>query len=108
MKVDCKNWYNVTLFHDGFLDTLTGIVCHCLPLHGFACRARSFTSHLREITNSSHHVKVGMEVFGSAIQVGAQISFLERRSDYLPVLPLRVIRLTFAIYLWYDVPGRKI
>jgi len=32
MKVDCKNWYNVTLFHDGFLGMLTGVVCHCLPL----------------------------------------------------------------------------
>src|SRR6218665_936627 len=35
MKVDCKNWHIVTvvtLFHDGFLGTLTGVVCHYLPL----------------------------------------------------------------------------
>src|SRR6218665_53827 len=43
-----------------------------LPSSGFACRAHSFTSHLREVNNSSHQVKVGTEDFGSTTQVGPE------------------------------------
>ena len=42
---------------------------------GFACRARSFASHLREVINSSQLVKVvlgGHGGLGSAIQVGSE------------------------------------
>ena len=45
-----------------------------LPSPGFARHARSFTSHLREVTNSSHLVKVDTDLFGSAIQVGPESS----------------------------------
>jgi len=59
-----------------------------LPSSGFAFRARSFTSHLREVTNSSHLVKVDTEVFAWFSDPGrARIYVIERRSDYLPVLP---------------------
>src|SRR6218665_8497 len=30
-----------------------------LPFPSFACHAHSFASHLREVANSSHHMKVG-------------------------------------------------
>ena len=45
-----------------------------LPFPGFACRARSFISHLREVINSSNLVKVDTDFFGSAIQVGPESS----------------------------------
>src|SRR6218665_3880116 len=74
-----------------------------LPPSGFACRAGSFTSHLREVTNSSHLVKVDTDFFGLAIQVGPE------SPSYITSLfyATQVIRLTFAIYLWYNVSGRK-
>ena len=53
-----------------------------LPSSGFAFRPRG--------TNSSHHEKVGTDVFDSVAQAGSGPFVQGRRSDHLPVLPQRV------------------
>src|SRR6218665_1035303 len=107
MKVglDCKNWYKVTLFMMGFLARrqrwfAIASLWFCLP-----CPFVHLSLNLREVTNSSHLVKVDTDFYlVQRSRSGANL----RPIDYLPVLPPLVIRLTFTIYLWYNVPGRKI
>src|ERR1043165_9037247 len=57
--------------HDVFLEKLTGVVCHCLPLVLPAVPVRS-PFHEGKGTNGLHHAKVGMEDFGSSAQVGSK------------------------------------
>src|SRR6218665_3436355 len=79
-----------------FFSKFTEVVCHCLPL---VCLPCPFVRHSSgEVANSSHHEKVGTEVFNSVAHAGRVRAFVQgRKSDHLPVLPRRVATEPFLV-----------